>query len=337
MIIVSDSLKDNLDEGCIKVASTTAKKLKKEQAFVVAVNCECNYADKSVRANKMYTDPDLYKAIEAGSGSILYIPFASNTLGSAIRTFFLSRKSKRQVNVLFALRWLMNLITKLFLKLSRCRIITLSQDSYDFYKREIPEISSFYVKTGVDTSKFCPVDIEKKESLKKKYGMPLDKTIVLHVGHLSHGRNIDVFLGLDDSVYSVLVFSSVTEQDSELKESLKARKNIRIVDEYVPNIEELYQAADIYVFPVVAENNSIDVPLSVLEAAGCNCRIVCTCYKEIAFFEETAGLIKAKNEEINDLMLLIQRAKEFTEVSTRRIAEEYDWSKGISELKAFIE
>ena len=337
MIIVSDCIKDNLDEGCIKVASTVSKRLKDEGAKVVAVNCKCNYADKKVNANKTYTDSALYHAIKGMKGNILYIPFASNTLGSAIRTFNLSRKARKQVSVLFALSWQMNWLTRTILKLSRCHIITLSQESCDFFRKELPKVNVVNVKTGVDTNKFHPVSEEEKEKLKIKYGLPLDKTVVLHVGHLKHERNIDVFLNLDDSVYTVLVFSGATKQDAELKKALQAKSNIRIVDIYISNIEELYQAADIYVFPIVQENNSIDIPLSVLEAAGCNCKIISTNYKEVACFDDEEGFMRVKNQEINDLQALIEHIKSVDKVSTYKIAEKYDWSRALAELKDLVD
>lgn len=336
MVIISDCLKNNLDEGCIKVASTISKKLKKAGATVVAANCDCDYADYKISANKIYTNKELYNAISESNGDILYIPFASNTLGSAVRTFNLARKTGSKINVLFSLRWNMNCLTKWLLKASKCRVITISKESYEFFKKEIPGVAVHNVQVGVDTSKFKPVSENQKKALKEKYGLPLDKTVVLHVGHLKHGRNIDVFLDIDDDTYAVLVFSAVTEKDLDLKRELEKKKNIKIIEDYVPNIEEIYQAADIYVFPIVAENNSIDVPLSVLEAAGTNCKIISTKYKEIAYFDDAEGFHRVSNEEMNNLQGIINEVSKETSVNTSIIAEKYDWAKALNDLKEII-
>lgn len=337
MVIVSDCLKNNLDEGCIKVASTLAKRLKEHGAGVIAVNCECGYADNSISAGKIYSDAELYRAISAHNGDLLYIPFASNTLGSAVRTCMLARKSRRKVYVLFALRWNMNYLTKCLLKASGCSIVTISNDSYEFYKAELPGVPVYRIRAGVNLSKFTPVSAGEKEKLRDKYGLPHDKTIVLHVGHLKHGRNIDAFLELSDPIYTVLVFSAVTEKDPELRKKLEEKSNIRIMEEYLPDIQEIYQAADVYVFPVTEENNSIDVPLSVLEAAGCNCKIVSTDYKEIACFDETVGFRRVTGEELSGLQKIVTELFCGAPSETVSIAGKYDWNGAVSDLQSLID
>ena len=333
MIIISDCLKDNLDEGCIKIASTLSKRLAKSGARLLAINCECRYADKCITANKVYLNHEIYDFIAEDNGDILYIPFASNTLGTAIRTWNLSRLSKRKVNVLFALRWEMNFITKLIFKISGCGVYAISQDSYRNFSEELKGINIKNLKVGIDTHKFIPVDSDTKKKLREKYDLPLDKTIVLHVGHLKHGRNIDALLQLGDRYHGVLVFSSITEQDAELKKKLEDKSNITIIDYYCPDIEEIYQASDIYVFPVVQESNSIDVPLSVLEAAACNIKIIATEYKEIGYFRESKGLRIVDDQQLADFNRLIREAEQVQEVYTRDIALEYDWKSALGALK----
>lgn len=335
LIIISDCLKENLDEGCIKIASTLSKRLAKSGARLLAINCECRYADRCIIANKIYLNYEIYDFISEDNGNILYIPFASNTLGTAIRTWNLSRWSKRKVNVLFALRWKMNFLTKLIYRFSGCEVYAISQDSYNFFREELKGISIKKLNAGVDTKKFIPVDYDTKKKLREKYNLPLDKTIILHVGHLKYGRNVDVLLQLGDKYHGVLVFSSVTEQDAELKKKLNEKSNITIIDNYCPNIEEIYQASDIYVFPVVQESNSIDVPLSVLEAAACNIKIIATGYKEIGYFRKCEGLRIVVEQQLSDLNKLIEEMEQVLDVHTRDIALEYDWDSALGALEGF--
>ncbi len=329
LIVISDCVRDNLDEGCIKVASTLSKRLVEKGAKLLAINTNCKYATRSIKANKIYSNNEIYDFISQYSGDVVYIPFASNTLGTAIRTWIICKKSKRKVSVLFALRWHMSLLTKFFFRLSGCKIYTISQDSYYFFNKELKGMDVKNLKIGVDTDKFVPVDSQKKRELRIKYGLPLDKIIVLHVGHLKHERNVDVFLQLDEMYHGLLVFSSVTKQNQELKEALLAKSNITIINDYCPNIEELYQMSDIYLFPVVEANNCIDVPLSVLEAASCNIKVVTSKYKELCFINRTDSFNKVDNVQLDNINKIIEEMGGIKEVSNRNIALEYDWKKAL--------
>lgn len=336
MIIISDCFRKNLDEGCIKLTSTLSNKLKQYGARIIAVNCECEFADAEIEANKIFSNKELYDSIGDNEDGILYIPFASNTLGSAIRVLSLALRAKSKVSVLFTIRWKMNALAKLLLKASGCRIITISQDSYAYFKREFPDLQIINIKTGVDSSRFCRVDAQKKKELRQKYDLPLDKTILLHVGHLKYGRNVDSFLCVDEKYYVVLVFSSVTERNLGLKKELESKGNIRVICDYIPNVEEIYQASDIYVFPVVEENNSIDIPLSVLEAAGCNLSIVSTPYKEISFWDKRDGLYIVNDFNKELINQYVEEAMQFENIETDTIAQAYDWENTIEKLTSNV-
>lgn len=336
MIIISDCVKNNLDEGCIKLASSLSKRLKKCGAFLIAVNTDCQYADAAISANKFFSDRELYESIEAFSGNILYIPFASNTLGTAVRTWNLSRKTRKKVNVLFTMRWQMNFLTKALFRKASCNIITVSQDSYAYFKDQFPMLNVYNVKTGVDTNKFIPVEENEKTLLRKKYGIPTDKTVLLHVGHLKYGRNIDKFLSIDDKYHVVLVFSSITEKDEGLKKLLEEKHNVQIIEEYLPNVEEIYQASDIYVFPIVEENNSIDIPLSVLEAAACNLKLITTDYKEISFFKDAIGFTRVRNDQLDHLNTVLSEIENVEITGTRTIALEYSWDDAVRMISELI-
>jgi len=66
----------------------------------------------------------------------------------------------------------------------------------------------------------------------------------------------------------------------------------RIIDEYVPNIEEIYNLADCYVFPTFKRHNCIDMPLSVMEAMACNIPVISTKFGGLPkIFKEGNGLI----------------------------------------------
>lgn len=168
MIILTDCLTEKVDEGCLKVANNLAKRIKKSDSDTVLISYGRGSAnsDLSLRLNKLFLNRALFSEIKAHEGSVLYIPFASNTLASILRSCVLSLFSKRRVYALFALRHPMGKLAKWILKKSRFFIVALSAKSFDYYS-EMATDRVLYLRTGVDTQRFCPIDGQKKLALKK--------------------------------------------------------------------------------------------------------------------------------------------------------------------------
>ena len=97
------------------------------------------------------------------------------------------------------------------------------------------------------------------------------------MGHLKQDRNIQqlVTLQQDGRIHVVVVGSTTTEQSRSQVDAL-TRAGCTVVDEYIPRIEEYYQAADCYVFPTLDERAAIQVPLSILEALAVSLPVVTT-------------------------------------------------------------
>lgn len=334
MIIISDCLTEKIDEGCLKVANSLSKRLQAQAgATIISYDRKPNYSDVHLKLNKLFLNPSLWRVIRKRSEEVLYIPFASNTFASAVRTFILSLFSPRRISVLFVIRFPMGKMTKLLLKLSKTRIIALSKESYNFYAEQIGK-QVLYLKTGIDTSKFHPICEEEKKMLKEKYGIPLDKKVVLHVGHLKAGRNVDKFADIDKQYHVIIVVSSVTEaeKDASIRTLLKSRVSTTLIEDYISNIEEIYQMADVYVFPVEKALNCIDVPLSVLEAAACNIPVVTTRYGELKTFESKEGFLFVDEVSGTSLNSAIEGAVKMKGYDIRSAVMDYDWMHSIEKL-----
>lgn len=130
----------------------------------------------------------------------------------------------------------------------------------------------------VDTARFRPRG-ENRAAARRRLGLPADRPVVLHVGHLKPSRNLGVLstLAAKGDLSVLMVASTSTEPDQELRSRLEA-SGVRVIREYLPDIERVYWAADVYAFPVEDLLGAIEVPLSVIEARSAGLPVVTTAY-----------------------------------------------------------
>jgi glycosyltransferase involved in cell wall biosynthesis len=337
LIIISDCLAAQLDEGCLKVVNNLAVRLKAAdpETMIISYDRKPVFSDTHLPLNKLFINKQLFSFIKKSGGAVLYIPFASNTTASCLRTFILSVFSRKKINVIFVLRFKMNLIARIMLKMSQANVIALSRESFRFYESLVGK-HAFYLKTGIDTEKFTPAGPVQKNALKNKYGVPENMKVVVHVGHLKTGRNIEKLQDIDKKYFVLLVVSSVTEKNEALRTRLENRPHTRIIDSYVDNIQEVYQLSDVYIFPVAAPENCIDVPLSVLEAAACNIPVVTTPYGELTELIHSAGFYQLKSCSGQEINTLIDKAVKSVHVDTRKAVLEYDWNESVVKLEGIV-
>lgn len=131
------------------------------------------------------------------------------------------------------------------------------------------------VLPGFDHHVFVPVDAAGKTALRRKYNLPPDRWIVLHVGHVKESRNIQVFLRWRDWGPDVLPVVKSGETEPGWASRLR-RAGVIVIDEHIRDIHELYQLADCYLFPVLAPRGALEVPLSVIEATACGLPVATT-------------------------------------------------------------
>lgn len=335
MIILSDCFTEKVDEGCLKVANSLAVRLRQADASTLLVSTSPNApaVDLQLQLNKLFLNRSLAKVIKQRGEPVLYIPFSSNTTASILRTCVLSLMSRGRVSALFALRHPMGRFTRFLLRRSRASVVALSKESWQFFHATASR--TLYLRTGVDTGVFLPVDDAQKAALRDKYGIPMDKPVVLHVGHLKAGRNVERLLELRDDYLVLLVVSSATQQDAELRTRLESRPNIRIIDRYVQEIQELYQLADAYLFPVEQEENCIDIPLSALEAASCGIPVVTTPYGELRAFSGCKGFRFLESTRPADIDAGLASVEEHP-AEERAAVLPYDWLHSIEVLRTFV-
>lgn len=284
-----------------------------------------------LQINKLMLSFGLFSFMRKHDEPILYIPFPARTFATALRIFILSFYSRKKLSVVSVMKYHTNFISRVLLRLSGADFVVFSKDASDFYEKTVGKKRVTYLRTGVDTNKFIPVSDDKKAALKEKYGFD-GRPVILHAGHLNSGRNIAELMKFDEKYQILLVTSTLTknEQDIELRNKLLSRSNIKIIDEYIPNIEEIYQLSDIYFFPVVEQGRCIDVPLSVMEAAACNKPVITTDYGEMKAFKNKEGFYFIDSFEKENLNSIADKAVNSGDGLTRKAVSAYDWSNAVS-------
>lgn len=334
MIILTDCLGNAADEGGMKVCSSLTKRLKEADPSITVISYgeTAGGSDLHIPANKFLLSWRLFRLLRQKKEPVLYLPSYARTLPLAGRILILTLLAGRRVRAMIVMRAPIKRLAAMLLKMSGAEILCLSEDSAAAFRQEAG-VRARQLKTGVDTQRFKPVSAEKKAELRRKYDLPEDKHIVLHVGHMKEGRNIGAMGKLDQRFHGVLVVSTLTAafEDKPLRDSLAAKKNLTIIDQYLPHIEEIYQLADAYLFPVEKARNCIDVPLSALEAAACSIPVVATEYGELKGLLGRDGFTRIESFDVQMLNDQLDAAIH-KGGDPRPHVLPYDWQHAVKEL-----
>lgn len=334
MLIFTNCLSETPDEGCLKIANSLIKRIKSFSPEIKVVSYErrSEQTDLFVSSNKLLITGDIIRTVGKSKENVLYVPFPARSSATALRILILSFFAKKKVSALLTQVTEISFLAKVFLSLCRAEILVVSDDTKHMLEKAIPPKRIRKIAMGVDTEKFKPVTKEKSAELKEKYGVSPERSVVLHVGHLNEGRNVAQLMKLDEKYQVILVTSTLTkdEQDKELKNRLLSCPNIRLIDDYVPDIEEIYQLADVYFFPVEEMGRCIDVPVSCLEAAACNKPVVTTDFGEMKSFRDKNGFWLIDSFEKDSLNRIVDKAVNCANPDSRTAVLEYDWSVAVN-------
>jgi glycosyltransferase involved in cell wall biosynthesis len=184
---------------------------------------------------------------------------------------------------------------------------------------------TIFIPNGVDLDKFVPPLPEQKRLLRIKYGFACEDFIILHVGPVRKGRNQKALVKFSERATVLLIASTSNPSEDRSYSELQGNNRIILWKKYFPKIEEIYSLADVYAFPVFEDQNSIEIPLSVMEAMACNLPIVSSKYGALErIFSPGEGLFFVDNEdEMDEHIMSIRNQK--VEINTRKVVEFLSW------------
>ncbi len=333
-LLISEVLKPPFDEGIKNVAFSVHKHFKLKCRSVSVTKAGGSENDPEilpVSLNKMFLNYGLKKLIKSYTPDfIIYLPEASITFNSFVRAKVMKLMSRHSKVVILGVKQVdyssvQRKIIVNFLKPSS--LLIMGKFDRDFFMGNGLRVGM--LPPAVDNVRFCQATPEEKGIIRAEFGIPKNKTVFLHVGHIRPTRNVQCFSKIQkiEDVQVVLVGSSSTPTEDDLKERL-IDDGVFVIDKYMPDIPKVYKMADAYIFPVFNNIACIDMPLSILEAMACNIPIITTRFGGLEDnFEESNGFNYFDNDK--QLAELVESIKKNngSEMNNAEKIKLFTWSK----------
>lgn len=314
VLYISEALVPPFDEG-IKKASWHLLRALQSSHEVLALTSRGNGIPDAgvhrVRANRLLLHLGLMQRVRAFSPErVVYFPTACATLFSFVRVRVLAAYAQIPVAMVAFQPREYGRLARALIPVLRAGPVWAQGEATAAPLREMG-CDVHILPPAVDTETFAPADEVRRRVLRAEHGLPLDVPVVLHVGHILPNRNIHALAALQRELQGaaqiVVVGSSAFGVDEALARALRDA-GVVVITRYVERVDELYQMADCYVFPVRSTQGSVEVPLSVLEAMACNLPVVCTPFGElprlfppgdgVRYVADDAGMIDAVRQAL---------------------------------------
>ncbi len=322
LAFVSNLLEPPDDEGTRRVASTLAGYASSAGFPVITIS-----RNDPIYVRKLLLSARLMAAIRTSQAkAAIYLPQSAST-GSFLRAAVLRAGAKLHV-MMIALQPVPRGALGFLVARAFGPDLVLTPSTSLMSQIHGLGLPASFLPMGVDLERFRPVDGSMKRLLRKKCGLPEEGPVVLHVGHLQPLRNLGWVVRVHETMraMTVVVGGTTMGVDPQVSTSLQSA-GLHVINHYLERIEEIYQLADCYVFPVMDERAAIGIPLSVLEGMACNLPVVTTPFGGLPrIFSEGDGLFYADND--GDFVRAVQQALTLRPeaVRTREKVLSYSWA-----------
>ena len=279
--IICENISIPLDEGFKKASARIARAIAELGHKVSVYTHEPGRSaipSAPLPRNKLLRDKAFATALLAQKADLMiYIPQAAATTMSMVRASSLKSQAGGIPVVLISLqRRTYSSSARMLLRMTGPDLVlVLSSEGLSVVKRAGRPARQ--IPLGVDTGVFTPADAAEKQNLRRQYGIGDDK-VILHVGHLSQGRNIGLLRKLAEGGTGLAIVTSTSTIADPNVQAMLDHPKIYLLNRFIKNIADTYRAVDGYAFPTLSETDAIEIPLSVLEAMATNLPVVATTF-----------------------------------------------------------
>ena len=153
-------------------------------------------------------------------------------------------------------------------------LITINQEDYELAKRKMKLRNGgkvYYVPgVGIDVKKFSETTVD-RSTKRRELGIPEDAVLLLSVGELNHNKNHETVIRAiaDMNVYYIIAGKGDLQPHlKKLIDTLGLADRVKLLG-FRGDVKELYEAADIFVFPSFREGLSVSVMEAMASGLPC--------------------------------------------------------------------
>ena len=193
-----------------------------------------------------------------------------------------------------------------------------------------------FLPNGIDLEQFKPVDETTKHHLRQQHNLD-GKFVILHVGPLKAGRNVQLLGQIQGNNGQVLIVGRPSDPGERTIAKKLAEQGCLVWCKYFERIQDIYALADCYVFPTFKRDHCIKMPLSVLEAIACNLPVVSTPFGALPRVVDAGdGIVYAQTPEaFKQAIAVFETAKEAWH--TRQKVLNFSWANLARKLESIYE
>ncbi len=339
ILLVCERLAERDDEGIKNVARALLAALSSRHEVLAFTSSYWSGRDdvEHLAMNRLFLNGRLLAAAREFAPDVtLYLPWTSGTPPTFWRARMLRLATRSPVAVYLSQPYELPGFQKFVARRLLPELVIAMSDNVVRQRAQLGAETEF-VPAGVDLGRFRLPTSEERQKQRMELGVDPGDRFVLHVGHLNR-RRIDAEevarISRLPGCRVMVVGSTSTPQDAGLVRDLEASGCV-VVSEFLPNIERVYGAADVYLFPTRDQRSSIGVPLSVLEALACGLPVVSTRFEGLPRLFPATPYVRFVSSP-DQMTLALEEAPPAGAERARALVEDLDWSRVCDRVERYL-